>query len=370
MPRARAAVHIPGSLVPVALGFGAVTLTILGWAAFGARPTSNGVDAVLPALPQAPIRSVAYWVPENGRDVIYVRQADTGRTSFLTSFQPLHPAAGLHIRGAASPAADRLAILSLENPASAEAQLTFVDVVTGDKRGADGAYHHLSELAWSRDGLKVAVVGAGRSTVFEVDSTTLASSLVANFPGARQVAPVGYSLTGKRLFVVVVDQSGSSLWSVQDGKTARVASLGAGLTVSWTLSGDGSALAYIDVRGVGEQRYAGRTMLIATGEIMSAGPEGDQFGAAWRPGWELADFGGPGGSFELMGDPDSGPSYVVPLQWSPDGSWLVASIFSAGSTGGTPATPTLELAKPGELVRVALSDDAPATLLGWVQDFE
>jgi hypothetical protein len=170
---------------------------------------------------------------------------------------------------------------------------------------------------------------------------------------------------------VIVDQSGSALWSVEEGKKTQLASLSAGLTASWALSGDGSRLAYVDVRGVGEQRYAGRTVMIATGEILSAGPEGDQFGVAWRPGWELPDFGGPGGSFELVGDPDSGPSYVVPLQWSPDGSWLVASIYAANGDRSVSAEATLELAKPGELVRVPLTDgDAPATFLGWVQDVE
>jgi WD40 repeat protein len=307
-------------------------------------------------------------VPRDGRDIIYARQADTGRTRFVASFEPLHPAAGLHIRGEASPLADRLAVLSVENPAVADAQLTFVDVQTGGKRQAAGAYHHLSELAWSRDGLRVAVTASDRTTLLEVDSVTLESSVIAEFPESRQVAPIGYSFADRRLFVVVVDQGGSSLWSVQGGKASRVASLSAGLTTSWTLSEDASRLAYVDVRGVGEQRYAGRTLVIASGEILSAGPEGDQFGAAWRPGREVADFGGPGGSFELTGDPDSGPAYVVPVQWSPDGSWLVASIVTVASSGSPQPEATLELARPGELIRVPLSENGPATLLGWVQD--
>ncbi len=368
VPRPRAAIHVPDSIIPLALGLGAVTLTVLGWAAFGASPASNGVDAVLPAVPEAPIRSVAYWVAQEDRDTIYARQADTGRERFITSFERLYPAAALHIRGEASPRADRLAILSVETPA-AEAQLTFVDVGSGEKRVAAGAYNHLSELAWSRDGLHVAVVAADRVTVMDVDSATLEASTVASFPAARQVAPIGYSTTGRRLFVVVVDQGGSSLWSVQAGKASRLWSLSAGLTASWALSRDGSRLAYVDVRGVGEQRYAGRTMLIATGEVLSAGPEGDQLGAAWRPGAELADFGGPGGSFELFGSPAPGPSYVVPVEWSPDGTWLAASIYSAASDGGTSPTPSLELARPGELIRVPLTEDGAANLLGWVQDF-
>jgi WD40 repeat protein len=344
-----------------------VTLTLVAWAAFGASPASNGVDAVLPAVPEAPVRSVAYWVAQDGRDTIYAKQADTGRMRFIASFDRLYPGTALHIRGKASPMADRIAILSVEN-STAEAQLTFVDVNTGQKRVAPEGYSHLSELAWSRDGLRVALVAADRTSVMEVDSATLETGLVASFPSARQVAPVGYSITGKRLFVVVVDQAGSSLWSVEGGKASRLWSLSAGLTASWALSRDGSRLAYIDVRGVGEQRYAGRTMLIATGEVLSAGPEGDQLGAAWRPGSEIADFGGPGGSFQLVGSPSPGPSYVVPVEWSPDGEWLVAAIYSAEGDGSGPPVPSLELARPGELIRLPLAEDGAANLLGWVQD--
>jgi hypothetical protein len=109
-------------------------------------------------------------------------------------------------------------------------------------------------------------------------------------------------------------------------------------------------------------------MLIATGEILSAGPEGDQLGAAWRPGAELADFGGPGGKFELFGSPSPGPSYVVPVEWSPDGEWLVAAIYSSTEGSSDPPTPSLELARPGELIRLPLAEDGAANLLGWVQD--
>lgn len=368
VPRHGAAIHVPESVLPLALGLSAVALTVLAWAAFGASPTSNGVEAVLPAVPETPIRSVAYWVAEEGRDTIYIRQADTGSERRLTSFERLYPGAALHIRGKASPRADRLAILSVETPA-AEAQLTFVDVSSGEKRVAGGAYSHVSEVAWSRDGLRVAVAGADRTTVMEVDSVSLDATLLASFPGARQVSPVGYSVTGRRLFVVVVDQAGSTLWSVEGASASRLSSLSAGLTVSWALSRDGSRLAYVDVRGVGEQRYAGRTILIATGEILSAGPTGDQLGAAWRPGSEIADFGGPGGSFQLFGAEQPGPSYVVPVEWSPDGSWLVASIYSGANEGRAGPEASLELARPGEPVRVPLAEDGPATLLGWVQDF-
>jgi hypothetical protein len=214
----------------------------------------------------------------------------------------------------------------------------------------------------------VAVVAADRVSVMEVDSTTLEGAQVARFPAARLVAPVGYSVTGKRLFVVVADQAGSSLWSVEDGKASRLWSLSAGLTASWALSRDGSRLAYIDVRGVGEQRYAGRTMLIATGDVLSAGPEGDQLGAAWRPGSEVADFGGPGGSFVLFGSPATGPSYVVPVEWSPDGTWLVAAIYAADGNGSGAPVPSLELARPGEPIRLPLARDGAANLLGWVKD--
>lgn len=370
VPRHRAAFHVPDSLVATILAVIAITATIVAWAVFGARTTSNEENAVLAMIEPGRVGSVAYSVSEGGQDNVYVRPSGVlGVPRLIASFRPFQPAAGLHIRGEASPRADRLAILSVGQPVAA-AQLTFVSLPSGDLREATGAYDHLSELAWTRDGLRVAVVGEDRRTVLEVDSDNGTAAVVARFTDARQVAPVGYRSNGQRLYVVVIDQAGSTLWSIRGGQRSKVATLSAGLTVSWSLSPDGSRLAYVEVVGVGGQRFAGRTLMVATGETLSAGPEGDQLGAAWRPGSEVAEFGGPGGSFSLITGPLEGSAYVVPTAWAPDGRWLVASIISAGSDAPTTPTQTLELVMPGQPVRVSLSDTGQPVFLGFVLDME
>ncbi len=351
------------------LGIVAMIATVLAWAVFGAQTTSNEKNAVLPMDLPGSVGSVAFTVSEGGQDHVYVRPAGVlGEARLAASFRPFQPAAGLRIRGEASPRGDRLAILSVGQPA-AEAQLTFVHLPSGELNEAGGTYDHLSELAWSRDGMRVAVVAGDRKTVVEVDSATGAANVVVRFADAREVAPVGYSARGERLFTVVIDQSGSTLWSLRDGRRTKVAMLSAGLTTSWALSPEGSRLAYVDVVGLGDQRYAGRTLMIATGEVLSAGPEGDQLGAVWRHGAELAEFGGPGGSFSIV-NPSEGSSYVVPTAWAPDGKWLVASIISAGSDGLTMPRQTLELVMPGQPVRVPLSESARTVFLGFVLDME
>ena len=370
VPRHRVGFHIPGWLAPLTLTGMAVVATILGWAAFAARPTSSGVDAMLPAAAAGDLDSVAYTVREGGLDNIYLRPIGVlGEPRLIASFRPSWPSPALHLRGAASPAGDRIAVLALEQPV-ATAQLTFVGLPGGEQRRAEGEFRQLSELVWTRDGTRVAAVLASGREVVEVHSETLETRTVATFAGARNVVPVGYSAMGDRLFVVVIDQGGSALWAVAPGRATRVAELSAGLTTSWTLSPDGSRLAFVDIVGVGEQRYAGRTAMIATGEVLSASPQGDQVGAAWRPGAELAQFGGPGGSFGLTPEAAAGAAQVVPLRWSPDARWLVAAIYPAADAAGGEASSEVELVMPGQPIRVPLGDAGSTTFIGFVNDLD
>ncbi|HEX6032505.1 MAG TPA: hypothetical protein VFY90_13815 [Tepidiformaceae bacterium] len=361
IPRPRPVIHVPQTLLPFGLAAAAITLTIVGWAAFAVHPTSNGSSAVLPALPYENVNSVAYAVAEGGMDRIYVRRAGAATEPRLVGELPY--AFNLHVRGQASPLADQLALLSVNQPSS-EARLTFLDVATRQQIQADGSYDYLSGLAWSREG-RVAAVAPDGITVTEVDSRTGAASVAASFEGAKQVSPVGYSLNGKRLYVAVNNHSGSWLWAVEAGQRTKVAVLSPGATAWWSLSPDGSRLAFVDLVGVGPQRYAGRTLMIATGEVLSASPEGDQMGAAWYPGSEVAVFGGPGGGVRLSAP--EGPLNVIPADWSPDGEWLVASIYSAGSNGPTSMKGSTELVS--DTTRIPLAD-GPVSFFGWVEDLE
>ncbi|MEP6871287.1 MAG: hypothetical protein ABI939_05495, partial [Anaerolineaceae bacterium] len=323
---------LPSALEPVLMGAFAIAATLLAWAFFDASSISNDNSfAALPLVNAAEIHSVAYFAPAEGNDVLYVRQLEEpapGRPvdTFRSTFS-------LHARGTASPLGDAVAVLSVSPSFSPYASLSLIRLPDGSFRDLGGPLDYLSPLAWSADGSHLATRRStlpdesGRVSV-EVIEFAIAmgtNQVVARFENALDAAPVGYSLDGNRLFVVVLDQSGSTLWAERDGRTQRVATLSPGRTRDWSLSPDGSRLAYIEAVGAGERAYAGRVLIIATGAITSTVVTGNQFGAAWFPGSQAPVFGGPGGSLRLSEAPNDN-AYVVPQRWSPDGSTLVGAV--------------------------------------------
>ncbi|MCC7365541.1 MAG: PD40 domain-containing protein [Dehalococcoidia bacterium] len=374
-PGARQRPHAPHFLTPLALGIIAVCSGILLWAAFSTGTVTNEqYGIVAPSTPES-IRSVAYTVPgENGIETLYIRPG--GETSQPVLVRQFGYTFGLQSRGAASPDGHRISLIHVGD-ATGRAQLTMLDSPGWEPRDIEAVVDYLSPMTWSADGLRLAVARSetavgGRKTVVvsEVLAADGVATEVARFSDVSQVAPVGYSLDGGRLYIVVLDQSGSSLWVRQAGRTEKVAVLSAGPTRDWSLSPDGSRLAFIERLGVGGRTYAGRTLLIATGAITDAAPEGDQLGTAWRPGLAVADFGGPDGSL-MLDDPLAEETYVLPMRWSPDGSMLVATIYSASREGNAAPSETLQIVSVEDRWRVFLSpDEHGARFIGWVRDLE
>jgi len=352
----------------------AIVATILAWAFFGASSISNGNSYPALSLVNAEeIRSVAYFAPEAANDVLYVRQLQEpapGRAvaTFRSTF-------ALHARGTASPLGDSVAVLAVSPSFSPYASLSILVLPEGTSREFEQPLDYLSPLAWSADGSRLAARHSslpdesGRVSVdlLEFVPATGSSSVVARFENAFEVLPVGYSLDGGRLFIVVLDQSGSTLWVERDGRTQRVATLGPGRTRDWSLSPDGSRLAYIEAIGAGERAYAGRILIIATGAVTGTAATANQFGVAWLPGSQVPVFGGPGGSLHLSENPNES-AYIVPQRWSPDGSTLVGAIYSATNnrTGGI--APSIEFVTPTS--RTQLSEEPGASFVGWVRDLK
>jgi len=372
-PGAHHGFHVPHGLTPIALGVAAVATTLLGWAIFAAIPVSNDshYSATLGA-PAESVRSVAYALPEDGADVLYVRPVDSAAPPREVARFQLASFAGLHARGAAAPTAESIAVLS--DSSDGFAVLSFVSLPSGHVRAVAAEFDHFSPLAWANDGSTVAAIrsttspeGANVTVVLEADAVTGNVAPVARFERAFEVAPLGYSLDGDRLFIVVVDQSGSSLWVEQDGRLQRAALLSPGRTRDWTLSHDGSRLAFIDILGAGERTYAGRVLVIATGAVTNLVSNQNQIGSAWMPGSQVPFFGGPGGQVSLT-EPSAMDAYVVPVRWSPDGATLVATIITAGSDRADRPTQSIELVT--ENTRVPLAHARGAEFLGWVKDLE
>ncbi|MEO9255792.1 MAG: hypothetical protein ABI305_09640 [Tepidiformaceae bacterium] len=381
VPGVRQGFHVPRHLPPFIFGTLAIIGTLLAWAAISPGHLSNEAQyqALIPST-AASIHSVAYVLPGafGGQpDRVYTRRADaptTGGERYIASFDV--PFSNLHVLGSSSPTGARLAVLHASD-GSTYAQLSLVPVLAGNQIDLDGDFDYLARIAWSADGERLALTrtthpdDAGRShvDVTQINAATGQASTLAQFDGVFDAAPVGYSLDGQRAFIVVVDQSGSNLWTIQNGKALKTAALSPGRTRDWSLSPDGSRLAYVDVLGAAARAYAGRTLLIATGEITDTNAPGSQLGPVWPPGSQIPQFGGPGGSVQLSPAPPDG-TYLVPVSWSPDGKTLVATIYSASSDPAESPTESVELFsfQPDSQEHVQLAGDENARFLGWVVD--
>lgn len=365
---------LPPAVEPLVMGAFAIAVTILAWAYFGTSSISNDNSyAALPLVNAAEIRSVAYLSPEGTNDLLYVRQMDEPAPGQLVGAFP--SVFALHARGVASPLGDSLAVLSVSPSRSPYASLSLVTLPRGDTRDVKEPLDYLSPLVYTADGSRLAARrsslpdDAGRVSVavIEIASASGNATEVASFENAFDVVPVGYSLDNSRLFVVVLDQSGSTLWAVHDGHSQRVASLAPGRTRDWALSPDGSRLAYIEVLGAGARAYAGRTLITATGGVTGTIAPANQFGAAWRPGSLAPVFGGPGGSLQLSGNP-RGSAYVVPQRWSPDGSTLVGTVYSTLADHSDATAPSIEFITTDS--RTRLSEEPGASFVGFVRDLK
>jgi len=377
----RRTTRIPHAFVTFALGITAVSLTVVAWALWAPSPAGNGSRFVLPAANVTEIRSVAYTIPGPEFDDVVVRPASGGGLPRVVATFPSSGLTNVHARGVASPHGEFIAIQWVP-PFSTAANLSIVELRDSSPSAArvpDVVVDPFSIMAWASDGTRFAVTRtertseAERTLILEVNAQTLTAVPVAEYTGILDVAPVGYSFDGQRLFVVVVDQKGSNLHAVGAGKTDVIAELSPGRTQDWALSPDGSRLAFVDILGGGSRTYIGRTLLLATGQISTAPATRNQFGATWAPGSPSPGFGGPGGDWQLT-DPVADGVVLVPNAWSPDGSYLVATLNSPVPGEGPPAPPVIELisreSATAPSARIRISEASGAAFLGWVSDLD
>lgn len=357
VPRARQGVHVPGAMLPFALATAAVLVTLIAWAAVSVRSTGDGSSSETAAFPAPALRSVAYLLPGLTADELHVRPLDGGPPRLLATFPRF-----LQIRpvGSTSPGGERVAVLHVVDRPEPN-HMSLVSIADGARIDVAGEFDPRSRIAWAPGGARLAATHSrdGETAVVEIDAVTGAAFEAASFPGALEVAPVGYSYDGRRLFVVVVDTSGSSLWAIRDRTVQKVAAMSPGPTRDWALSPDGARLAFVDRLGAGERRFAGRVLLIATGTISDVPGAGDQVGVAWRPGNPLPDFGGPGGTLRVEQAGEK-TRYIVPLAWSPDGATLVGTVFDGGPEAGVEL-----MTNDG---RSVLAPEPEAVFLGFVRN--
>ncbi|MEO8539565.1 MAG: hypothetical protein ABI577_07480 [bacterium] len=369
--------HVPHAVVPFALASFAILVTLLAWAAFAhSQAGFNGTSPPLPDI--ASIGSVAYTIPGKDFDDLVVRPADASVAPQVIATFANSGSTGYHIHGAASPLGDRIAVVSLDPFATrASGRLSLVEVNDRAVVAIEGNFDYFTRIAWSPDGARVAAVRyldspSGKTqSVVEVDVETGMIRPVAEFADALDVVPVGYSFDSSRLFVVVVDQKGSNLYMERAGKSQLVAELSPGRTRDWSLSPDGSRLAFVDILAGGSRTFVGRTLVVATGAVTTLPAEKDQVGSSWLPGSPIPAFGGPGGAWQLS-QPDAQNAYLIPGAWSPDANYLVATVYADGSERDGRAATSLELVAretaEAQSTRTVLSELSGAAFLGWVHN--
>ncbi len=359
----------PWPLPPYLLAtFGSV-VAVAAWAVSSSSPVSTD-GVIAPAIPAEHIRSVAYVEPdaEARVDRLLVRPAAPRSNPRELAAFPF-TFTGLHARASASPTGGEIAVLAVDGRRGSAASLTLVGL-DGSIQPIEGGFDYLSPFAWTADGRRLAVVAGGDPgvvRVLEVDTATLSVVERAAFTSAFQVAPIGYSLDGGRLFIVVIDQAGSNLWAVRGNSLERVAELSPGRTRDWTLSPDGARVAFIDILSASSRTYVGKTLVIATGAVTSLPAGRNQVGAAWQPGNPLPVFGGPGGSLKLE-DPSPEAAWVIPHRYAPLGDYLVVSTVSAAASPDARPSSTLWIATPDS--REMLTDVPAASFAGWVRGSE
>lgn len=355
-----------------------ILVTLVVWAAFLHSPaaTDDGAFQPLPASP-ADFHSFIYSDSSPSLDTIYLRSMTPQATPRPVSLFPVVD--GLHVRGKTSPGGQDVAVLSPAGPASSDGvvagSLTVLALPSGVRSQIDGDFDYRANLLWSADSRYVLLTTppastAGTIDVVQADVITGKTLAIARFPAVFEVAPVGFSADGTRLYIVSVDKSGSILWQLQDNKVSRVATLSAGRTRDWALSPDGARLAFVDILGSGEPGYVGRTLVLATGVVSSTPASANQFSPAWVPGSEVPIFGGPGGQLKLTA-PQSSGAYPVPRGYSPDGTGLVATVYPATGAQDSAASRTtpgsLEIVSPDQ--RIQLTQSEGSSFFGWVRDF-
>jgi Tol biopolymer transport system component len=187
--------------------------------------------------------------------------------------------------------------------------------------------------------------------------------------------PVGFSPDGARFYHVALSEAGSQLVSVDvaSGVQANIARLSSGLTREWSLSLDGSRLAFLAM-SYGPDAISARAYVLdlATADLEPVTTTTvNAFGPTWsRDGSLLVGTLGPDGSAALVrfdgqsttALPGPARGFDVPLGFARDSSAYLVRAFS-GASAVAPGTATLTLidAKGGRHV-IATGD---VTFAGW-----
>ncbi len=250
---------------------------------------------------------------------------------------------GFNLRGTVSPSGRHVALIAPDGglPTRPLASLLSLNLETGELRRIAEGLDPLQDALWARDSESVLVTRNAQGGGISVVRVALdgKETVLETHPGAVAVAPLGFDAEG-RLLAVRIDGRGSTL--TREGSPIRW--LSAHITRDWSLSPDGTQVAFVEANLAQGLRYLPRVVPIEGGGGVSAATTnaGQALGSAWAPTGDTARFGR---------EPNTSPGSVsaqgyagfdVPLGYSRDGRSLAVRHWS-GTSFSTPGTPQLEI---------------------------
>ncbi|HCU99955.1 MAG TPA: hypothetical protein DGL25_02040 [Dehalococcoidia bacterium] len=253
---------------------------------------------------------------------------------------------GFSARGEVSPSGLHVALVTPDSISHGRpiAALVTLNLETGELRRIAEGLDPLQNPLLRTDSTAIVVTRNASNTtgipVVQVIEVTLdgTETVLETHTGAGLVAPIGFDMEG-RLLTIKLDSRGSTL--TRAGTEIRW--LSTHITRDWSLSPDGSRLAFVEANTWRGLRYLPRIASIeGNGGVTAASTSNRQaLGTTWKPSGSplfgnepYAPLGG------VRAQAESG--FDVPLEYSWDGSSLAVHHWS-GNSFDNPGTPRLEV---------------------------
>jgi Tol biopolymer transport system component len=225
-------------------------------------------------------------------------------------------------------------------------------IVVRKNVGAENAAGSFELILLSRDGTRTSLTSWSTAAVF----------------------PIAFAPDGSKLYFATLNATGSDLYSVAPDASGEtlIAHLSDDIAREWTLSPDGSTVAYTSLDGATATPHA-MTVDLATGAVTDAVPSDPAVGEM-SPAFDsagtltIAELGAAGGGASNVDGAgttatisDGATGFDLPLAWSPDNSSLAVRSVAPDSGASY-----IELVAPGGQ-RERVSDRADVLIVGWLE---
>jgi len=322
---------------------------------------------------------------ELGQAADIVWAADPNDPATRTEIAAIEHGRGYGIAASVSPDGAYLAYVAVP-PSSAdpsEAELWLIDIHARQSRRLATQVDLSTTPEWSPaiDAIAVRSLAGDTSALVSVALDGSMTTLVGN---ADAAFPIDFGPTGETLYYATFAGGTSYLGRAGIGGAAGsgpevIAELGPGFSRDWSLSPDGTQIAYLGQTSGDRIVYDARVFDIEEGTVSGAvaALSGSQFNPVWDPEGGLtvgsapnagvagasAHVSEPAGEAVVLPAPSAG--FDVPLTWAPGGSHLVIREFEGSSASDPGASHIVVINAGGERLRVSNLSDV--LVAGWLE---